>query len=106
MNQTTSPITTRIEWCRQQIAQARTEPEVDVWRAEEHGLRDAIINRDRTHDYRLCPPEILERYRLGFRDGTMLLRAAQIERMARAAIDEASQPAFEMDEHIFLGDDR
>jgi hypothetical protein len=93
MKHTTNPINVRIEWCRRQIAQARTEPEMDGWRAEEDGLRDALINRDHTDDYRLCPPEIRERYVLGFQDGSALLRAARIERVIHAAITEAPQSA-------------
>jgi hypothetical protein len=89
MKHTTNPITVRIEWCRRQIAQARTEPEMDGWRAEEDGLRDALINSDHTDDYRLCPPEVRERYALGFQDGTALLRATRIERVIHAAITEA-----------------
>ena len=74
MKQTTNLITVRIEWCRRQSAQARTEPEVDGWRAEADGLRDALMNIDHTDSYRLCPPELLRRYEQGFQDGTALLR--------------------------------
>ena len=52
MNHTTIPITVRIEWCRRQSAQARTEPEVDGWSAEADGLRDALMNSDHTDTYR------------------------------------------------------
>jgi hypothetical protein len=84
MKQTSNPIIFRIQWCRRQSAQARTEPEADEWHAEEDGLRDALMNSDHTNDYRLCPPEILRRYVLGFEDGTALLRAARVEHELRA----------------------
>jgi hypothetical protein len=84
MKQTPNAIILRIEWCRRQSAQARTEPETDEWLAEEDGLRDALMNSDHTDDYRLCPPEILRRYILGFEDGNALLRAARVEHMLHA----------------------
>ena len=43
MKQTTNPVNLRIEWCRRQSAQARSEPEVDRWHAEADGLRDASM---------------------------------------------------------------
>jgi hypothetical protein len=94
MNQTTNPINVRIEWCRRQSAQARTEPEVDGWRAEEDGLRDALLNSDHTEAYRLCPPEIRERYVLGLQDGTALLRTSRIKRTIHAV--ETSNLSFKM----------
>lgn len=93
MNQTTNPIKVRIQWCRQQSTQARTEWEADGWRAEAEGLRDALINSDHTNDYQLYPPEICERYVLGFQDGTAMLRAARVERTAHTATAVAPQPA-------------
>ena len=38
MKQTTNPVNVRIEWCARQSTQARSEPEVDGWRAEAAGL--------------------------------------------------------------------
>lgn len=79
MKQTTNPVTVRIEWCRKQSTLARTEPEVDGWSAEADGLRDALMNSNHADAYRLCPPEILRRYVLGFQDGTVLLQAARVQ---------------------------
>lgn len=79
MNQTIHPINVRIDWCRRQSARARTGLEMDGWRAEGDGLRDALMNRDHTDQYRLCPPTVLRRYMLGFQDGTALLRAARVQ---------------------------
>ncbi len=106
MKQTTNPVNVRIEWCRRQCAQARTEPEVDEWRAEADGLRDALMNSDHTDNYRLCPPEVFRRYVLGFQDGTALLRAARAQRMVHAALLRTPQPASRMRGDVLLGDDR
>jgi len=103
MKQTTDPITTRINWCRRQIAQARTEPEEDGWRAEEDGLRDALLNRDHTEDYRSCPPEIRDRYMLGFRDGTALRRTARVERTTQNS--RTQNPAPRVEQHDLPGDE-
>ena len=84
MKQATNPISVRIEWCRRQSVQARTESEVDEWRAEADGLRDALMNSDHADHYRLCPPEVLRRYVQGFQDGTALLRAARVQRVHAA----------------------
>lgn len=69
----------RMAWCRRRSTQARTESELEEWRAEEAGLRDAILKQDHTNHYRLSTPEIFDRYRLGFQDGTALLCAARAE---------------------------
>ena len=106
MKQTTNPVNLRIEWCRRQSAQARTEPEVDGWRAEADGLRDALMNSDHTDDFRLCPHEIFQRYVLGFQDGTALLRAARVQRATHTPPIEAPQPASRRGGDVLLGDDR
>lgn len=54
MKQTMHPISVRIEWCRRQSAQARTESEIDEWFAEADGLRDALMGTDHTDNYQLC----------------------------------------------------
>lgn len=80
MKQTLHPINARIAWCRQQRAQARSEPEFDGWRAEEDGLRDALLNKGHADHYRLSHPELFDRYVMGFEDGRALLRASRVER--------------------------
>lgn len=67
------PISVRIEWCRQRSRLAGSEPEADAWQAEADGLRDAVMNRDHSGDYRFCSPEIRERYLLGLQDGIAML---------------------------------
>lgn len=79
MTQMANSISVRIEWCRRQSLQARTELEMEGWRAEADGLRDALMNTDHTDTYRLCPPDVFKRYVLGFQDGTALLRAARVQ---------------------------
>ena len=76
MPYTTNPVMFRIEWCRRQRAQARTKSELEGWHAEEEGLKDALLNRDHTNEYRHGPPDVFERYVLGFQDGRALIRAA------------------------------
>jgi hypothetical protein len=105
MKQTMHPISVRIEWCRRQSAQARTESETDGWCAEADGLRDALMGTDHTDNYQLCPPEVLKRYTLGFQDGTALLRATRVQRMVHAAASETPQPS-RMGIDVLLGDAR
>ncbi len=77
----TSPsVLARIEWCRWQRTQARTQAELERWRAEEDGLRDALLNRDHTNHYRYSPPEVFERYTMGFQDGQALIRVSWVDR--------------------------
>jgi hypothetical protein len=80
MANTTDPVKLRIAWCRRQRVKAVTDTEVEGWYAEEEGLRDALLHRDHTNEYRLSPPEVYERYVLGLQDGTALIRAAWLER--------------------------
>lgn len=79
MKQTMNPLNIRMAWCRQQREQAHSELECDGWRAEEDGLRDALLNMDHADNYRVSHPELFERYVMGFEDGTALLRAARVE---------------------------
>jgi len=72
-NDAYSLIKLRMAWCRRQSAQAHTEPELEGWRAEEAGLRDAILEQNHADHYRLSPPKIFDRYVLGFQDGTAML---------------------------------
>ncbi len=97
MKPTLHPINVRIAWCRRQREQACSESELDGWRAEEDGLRDALLKRDHVEDYRLSHPEILDRYVMGFEDGTALLRAARIEDIIHAAIHGKLTPLVEHD---------
>jgi hypothetical protein len=77
---TSTAIVSRIEWCRRQRTQAHTQAEQERWRAEEQGLRDAILNRDHTKHYRYSPPAVFERYAMGFLDGQALMRLAWVDR--------------------------
>jgi hypothetical protein len=74
-----NPVVFRIEWCRRQRTKAHPGPEHDGWRAEEEGLRDALLNRDHMWEYRHASPEMLERYVLGLQDGQALIRAAWVD---------------------------
>ncbi len=85
MDYTTSSVTSRIVWCRQQKAKACTEAELEAWRAEEEGLRDAVLHRDHVNKYRHGPSSILERYVQGFQDAKALIRAARATRCAQSA---------------------
>jgi hypothetical protein len=76
--QTSLPLVARIEWCRRQRTQARTQAELEGWRAEEEGLRDALLKRDRTSQYRYSPPGVFERYAMGLEDGRALNRLDRV----------------------------
>lgn len=78
---TSTSVMSRIEWCRQQRSQARTEAELEAWRAEEEGLRDALLNSDHTTDYRYSPRDVCERYTMGFKDGQALIRLSRMDRL-------------------------
>ena len=68
-----------IEQCRRLTPQARTQAERDASRAEEEGLRDALFERDHTHQYRDRPPAVFERYAMGFEEGKALIRRACVD---------------------------
>ncbi|MDH4154665.1 MAG: hypothetical protein OEV01_12835 [Nitrospira sp.] len=91
MGQPMPPISVRIEWCRQRSRQARSEPEADAWQAEADGLRDAVMNRNHSNDYRFCPPDIRERYLLGLQDGLAMLQATRGQHATHATASEISQ---------------
>lgn len=83
----TESIASRIVWCQQQKTRARAEFELDGWNAEEAGLRDALLNRDHTNQYRYCPSGVRERYVMGLQDGLALIRAAAVEQYCSASRD-------------------
>ncbi len=77
-------VTFRIVWCRRQRANASTQMELEAWRAEEEGLRDAVLHRDHVHKYRSHSPKVLERYLLGFQDAKALIRTTRVARICHA----------------------
>jgi hypothetical protein len=70
----TNSIISRIAWCQEQEKRARSEPELEGWRAEEEGLRDALHYIDQRNRYQDCPPAVFQRYVMGFEDGQALIR--------------------------------
>ena len=73
-------IASRIEWCRRQSMHVCSPREVAGWEAEEDGLWDALLNRDRTNQYRQRPPELFARYAMGLQDGRVMMRMTMIYR--------------------------
>lgn len=76
----TNAVYARIQWCRTQQLRAKTPLEIQVWRAEEEGLRDAILKIDHTDNYRQQPSAVLERYMMGLQDGEVLIRFQSVSR--------------------------
>lgn len=72
----TESFASRIEWCRRQSTQARAPLERAGWRAEEEGLRDALLNKNHTYQYQQGPPGVFERYAMGLQYGREVLRTA------------------------------
>ena len=72
-------IAARIERCRRLRPQARMQAELEAWRVEEEGLRDALLERDHRHQYRDRPLAVFERYTMGFEDGKALIRLACVD---------------------------
>src|SRR5215469_2690417 len=77
--ETSIPLVVRIDWCRRQRGQARTQREVEGWCAEEEGLRDALSKRDGTYQHRDSPPMVFERYAMGLEDGRALIRLGRVD---------------------------
>jgi hypothetical protein len=66
-------IKSRLAWCRLQRTQAITKEEAERFLAEEEGLLDAQLGRDRTEIYSQNQPSIVTSYELGLRDGQALI---------------------------------
>jgi len=62
-----------MQWCWLQRKVAVTRDEEEGWYAEEAGLIDALLGRDRTAT---TLPTLRERYGLGLEDGQALMRFA------------------------------
>ena len=77
MEHSTNEILSRIEWCRLQRKGAVMQHEEEGWQAEEAGLIDALLGRDRTESRRNSHLSSLERYELGLQDGQALMRLIQ-----------------------------
>ena len=71
-------IVSRIAWCQEQKERVELEHEREGWTAEEAGLQDALLNSDRTSQYRACTPEVFDRYVMALQDGRALIRIAAI----------------------------
>ena len=75
MTYESTPIISRIEWCRrQQQLHSVTPDERAGWRAEEAGLVDALGCRDRIVFMRREHRSQFTRYQCGLEDGRALLR--------------------------------
>lgn len=74
------PLIARIERCQRLKRKSRTEVELDKWYAEEEGLRDALLHRDRTDQFRCSLPAVFDRYAMGLEDGRSIILAACVER--------------------------
>ena len=75
MKYESTPIISRIEWCRlQQQLRSVTRDERAGWRAEEAGLVDALGCRDRIAFMRGEHRSQFTRYQCGLEDGQVLLR--------------------------------
>ena len=75
MKYESTPIISRIEWCRrQQELHSVTPDERAGWRAEEAGLVDALGCRDRIAFMRGEHRSQFTRYQCGLEDGQALLR--------------------------------
>lgn len=83
---TSRSLIARIQWCQKQQMNARTEGEREEWCAEEDGLKDALLQRDRTDQYQYSLPAVFERYVTGLEDGRVLIRAVWIENLWQPAI--------------------
>ena len=90
-------VTHRIVWCRRQRAHASSQIELESWRAEEEGLRDAVLHRDHVHKYRSRSEKMLERYLLGFQDAKALLRTARTTHSATPFAIEHTEDRFSPD---------
>ena len=53
MAYTSESIASRIAWCQRQETQSSGQLDLEAWHAEEEGLRDALLNRDHTNQYRI-----------------------------------------------------
>ena len=73
------PLIARINWCRQQRRQSPTQAQLEGWRAEEEGLRDALFKRDGTYQHRDSPPSVFERYVMGLENGRALIRLGSVD---------------------------
>ena len=74
MEQSTNAILSRMKWCRLQRRKAVRRDEEAGWYAEEAGLIDALLGKDRTAT---THPSLLERYKYGLEDGQALVRLSQ-----------------------------
>jgi hypothetical protein len=79
MEYETKSVASRIEWCLLQKTQARAQLEREGWKAEEEGLRDALLNRNHTNQYQDCPHGVFVRYVMGLQDGQALIRAGAVD---------------------------
>ncbi len=76
MSYATDSIVSRIEWCRRQRVHAHADSELEEWRAEEEGLRDALLISKHANEYRHGQSGAFERYVMGLQDGEALIRIA------------------------------
>ena len=91
MTYESTPIISRIEWCRrQQQLHSVTPDERAGWRAEEAGLVDALGCRDRIAFMRGEHRSQFTRYQCGLEDGQALLRLSALPSRGTTRMEEGS----------------
>ncbi len=78
MAHTNESIASRIAWCQRQKTQSSALLDLEAWHAEEEGLRDALLNRNHSNQYRDYPRSVFERYLMGLQDGRAMIRVAAL----------------------------
>ena len=80
-----SQIGKRLAQCRTRRMRAKTEEEAGRLLAEEEGLIDAVLDRDRLEMYGPDQPTRRESYEIGFLDGIVIM-SLQLRNPARSSL--------------------
>ena len=97
-------IRSRLAWCRVQRVQAITKGEADRFLAEEEGLLDAMLGRDRTELYSQHQRSIVTSYEIGLHDGQALMGLQRWIDTQVAISTNGGERAMSFPEHQQIGE--
>ena len=98
-------VRSRLAWCRLQRVQAITKEEADRFLAEEEGLLDALLGRDRTDLYSQHQRSIVTSYEIGLHDGQALMGLQRWSDTQEAISTNGGGRAMSFPEHQQIGEE-
>ena len=96
-------IESHLAWCQVQRMRAITKEEAERFLAEEEGLLDALLGRDRTEIYSQNRPSMVRSYEIGLHDGQALIGLQRWSEIQHSISNERAERGTSIPENQWTG---